>query len=911
MGRFRTIGMTMAIAVGSVGTVSFVAVATAPPSAAAACTDSWQGPTTGVTDWNASASNWSTGFPTSGGVTCVGLAGTYTVTIRSSVNLGTLQVGGGASGKQTVQIDGSTTDVGVDLASPSTVGNRGALVLTPSAGFALLSGAGGVTVPSGGTFATSGPSNIAYIRTGITNQAGGTVTVGAASTIQDSATSTSNAGAFGVASGGGLSIHGGSTFTNSGAMTLTGTMQVATATFTQSGGSISGNPVDMVGNGTLVDSVGTGSFDVTGSTSLSGVIPVGQTVTVDGSVTDVLLNLTADTTVSGVLNLNPSIGFAWLNGPGAVSVASGGVLASGGSGNVAYLRTNINNRVGGTVALSAANTHQDQGTTTTNNGTFTVASGGAIVASGGGGITNAGTMTLTGTMTIGNATFTQTSGSISGNPVVLTGNSVLTDSAGTGAFDVTGTTTLNGAIPVGQSVTVDGSVTNVTLSLPADTTVSGVLNLNPSIGFAWLNGPGAVNVASGGVLASGGSGNVAYLRTNINNQAGGTVAIAAPDARMDQGTTMTNSGTFQVADGGHLSLSGGSTLTNTGILGTTVNATGPTTSGITGGAIAAGGTLKVVTVGSPTIGTVFSPIGGTTLTGSFSNLEYGAHGYATSVNGTSVSITATALPFSVVAKTFSATSHQPGSYSVATVTTISGKPTYQATINWGDSTSSSGSVVAGKVKGTHSYAAPGPYVVTVTVHASNGTTLSTSKSTTVKVDPIPTVTSVMPTPVVQGTNNKTLTVLGTGFTDNSVATFSATGFTVVSSTYVSPTHLAVKVNIAKTAILGAGNITITTPGGPGTCTACLTVDAAPKITKILPVPVHGATTGLTVTGSGFQAGLVVSSTVTGATFGAVTGQTATTFSIQITIPVTTAPGAYTITVVNPDGGKVVKALTVT
>jgi hypothetical protein len=737
MGRFRTIGMTMAIAVGSVGTVSFVAVATAPPSAAAACTDSWQGPTTGVTDWNASASNWSTGFPTSGGVTCVGLAGTYTVTIRSSVNLGTLQVGGGASGKQTVQIDGSTTNVGVDLASPSTVGNRGALVLAPSAGFALLSGAGGVTVPSGGTFATSGPSSIAYIRTGITNQAGGTVTVGAASTIQDSATSTSNAGAFGVASGGGLSIHGGSTFTNSGAMTLTGTMQVATATFTQSGGSISGNPVDMVGNGTLVDSVGTGSFDVTGSTSLSGVIPVGQTVTVDGSVTDVLLNLTADTTVSGVLNLNPSIGFAWLNGPGAVNVASGGVLASGGSGNIAFLRTNINNRVGG------------------------------------------------------------------------------------------------------------------------------------------------------------------------------TVAIAAPDARMDQGTTMTNSGTFQVADGGHLSLSGGSTLTNTGILGTTVNATGPTTSGITGGAIAAGGTLKVVTVGSPTIGTVFSPIGGTTLTGSFSNLEYGAHGYATSVNGTSVSITATALPFSVVAKTFSATSQQPGSYSVATVTTISGKPTYQATINWGDSTSSSGSVVAGKVKGTHSYAAPGPYVVTVTVHASNGTTLSTSKSTTVKVDPIPTVTSVMPTPVVQGTNNKTLTVLGTGFTDNSVATFSATGFTVVSSTYVSPTHLAVKVNIAKTAILGAGNITITTPGGPGTCTACLTVDAAPKITKILPVPVHGATTGLTVTGSGFQAGLVVSSTVTGATFGAVTGQTATTFSIQITIPVTTAPGAYTITVVNPDGGKVVKALTVT
>jgi hypothetical protein len=418
-------------------------------------------------------------------------------------------------------------------------------------------------------------------------------------------------------------------------------------------------------------------------------------------------------------------------------------------------------------------------------------------------------------------------------------------------------------------------------------------------------------VASGGVLTTGGSANIVYLRSNITNQAGGTVTISAPDTRQDLGTTTTNNGSLRVTDGGHLALSGGSTLVNTGVLGTTVNATGTTTSGVTGGAITAGGTFTVVTVGSPTIGTVFLPISGTTLTGAFTNLEFGAHGYSTSVNGTSVSITATGLPFSVVSKAFSATSHQPLNYLVATVTTVSGVPTYQATINWGDSTTSSGTVVAGKVKGTHSYSAPGPYVVTVTVHSSNGTTLSTSKSTTVKVDPVPTVTSVTPTPVVEGTNNKTLTVLGTGFTDNSVATFSATGFTVGATTYVSPTHLLVKVTIAKTATVGAGNVTITTPGGPGTCTGCLTVDAPPKVTKILPVPVHGATTGLTMTGSGFQAGLVVTSTVTGATFGAVTGQTANTFSIQITIPVTTAPGAYTITVVNPDGGKVVKALTVT
>ena len=912
MGRIRNIGMAMAIAGGSVGTVTVVTVATATPSAAAACTDSWQGPTTGVTDWNASALNWSTGFPTSTDVTCVGLAGTYTVAIRSGVNLGTLQVGGGASGKQTVQIDGSVTNVVVSLASPSTVSNRGALVAAPSVGYALLNGAGGVTVASGGTLGTSGLTSTAYLRTGITNQAGGTVTIGAASTSLDGGTSTSTVGAFAVTGSGGLSISAGGTFTNTGSMVLSGTMDVGVATFMQSGGSISGNPVIMVGGGTLVDSVGTGAFDVIGSTNLSGVIPVGQTVTVDGSINNVVFTLTSAVTDRGTLNLNPSTGYALLQGSD-LNVASGGVLATAGSGNTAYLRSNINNLAGGTVALSAANALQDQGTTTTNNGTFTVASGGGITVYGGtgGGISNAGTMTLAGTMSIGNATFTQTSGSISGNPVVLTGSSVLTDTAGTGAFDVSGSTTLNGVIPAGQTVTVDGSVNNVILSLPADTTVSGVLHLNPSTGYVWLNGPGAVTVASGGVLAVGGTFNIAYLRSNIANQVGGTVTIGAPDARMDSGTTTTNNGTLQVTDGGHLALSGGSTLVNTGVLGTTVNATGPTTSGISGGIITAGGTFQVVTVGSPVVGTVFSPISGATLSGSFSNLEFGAHGYTTVANGTSVSITATALPFSLASKSVSATAHQPVKYSVAKVTTLSGSPTYAAIINWGDSTSSSGTVAAGSVSGIHSYGAPGPYVITVTVHASNGTTLSTSKLTTVLADPVPTVALVTPNPVIDGTNNKVLTVTGTGFTDNAVASFSAVGITVVSTTYVSPTKLSVKVNVAKATPVGAGNVTITTPGGPGTCIGCLTVDAAPKITKILPVPAHGATTNLAVTGSGFQAGLVVSSTVTGATFGSVTGQTATGFSIQITIPVTTAPGAYTITVINPDGGKVVKALTVT
>ena len=116
--------------------------------------------------------------------------------------------------------------------------------------------------------------------------------------------------------------------------------------------------------------------------------------------------------------------------------------------------------------------------------------------------------------------------------------------------------------------------------------------------------------------------------------------------------------------------------------------------------------------------------------------------------------------------------------------------------------------------------------------------------------------------------------------------------------------------ISATATQGAGNVTVTTDGGAGTCTGCLTIDARPTITTVSPVPAAGATTPLTVVGTGFQSGLVVTSTVPGATFGAVSGQSATTFQVSITVPVGTTPGSYVLTVTNPDGGKVNKTITV-
>ncbi|HEY5109556.1 MAG TPA: Calx-beta domain-containing protein, partial [Acidimicrobiales bacterium] len=180
----------------------------------------------------------------------------------------------------------------------------------------------------------------------------------------------------------------------------------------------------------------------------------------------------------------------------------------------------------------------------------------------------------------------------------------------------------------------------------------------------------------------------------------------------------------------------------------------------------------------------------------------------------------------------------------------------------------------------------------------------------VAVPPVPTVTSVAPNSIGAAATGIILTVTGTGFNATEVPSFSVAGFKVVTKTYVSPTTITLKVNTAATTPVGAASVTITTSGGAGTCVGCLTVDAAPKLTTVTPVPAHGASTVLTVTGTGLQAGLVASSTVPGATFGAVTGQTATTFQVQITIPPATLAGTYSFVVTNPDGGKATKTISV-
>ena len=400
----RRIFVACALAVGSLATAGLTASVATTPSGAGTCTISWASASSG--SWE-TATNWSPQrVPTSSDVVCIGGTTSYTVDMTASASISSLQLGG-TSGTQTLNVDGTSTSVSLSFgaSTTSTVASTGVLAMTSStSGYSELSGPTTSVLTNSGSLTTSSASGAdpCYIETPLTNQSGGTVTIGAPDTRQDDSTTTTNSGTFTVASTGHYAVSGGGFTDASGAaLTLTGTMIQNGGTFTQSGGIESGNPVQ-IESVTLADSTGTGSFDVVGSSTLNGTIPSGQTVTVDGSTTSVTVAFPSGVTDDGILAMDSSThGYANINGAGGLTVASGGSLttSSASGADPCYIETPLTNQSGGTVTIGAPDTRQDDSTTTTNSGTFTVASTGHYAVSGGGFTDASGAaLTLTGTM---------------------------------------------------------------------------------------------------------------------------------------------------------------------------------------------------------------------------------------------------------------------------------------------------------------------------------------------------------------------------------------------------------------------------------------------------------------------------------------------------------------------------------
>jgi hypothetical protein len=206
------------------------------------------------------------------------------------------------------------------------------------------------------------------------------------------------------------------TFVNNGPVTnngsITGVNQGGQMTWTQSGGTESGNPVVMQDGAWLIDSVGTGSFLFNyESGALSGTIPAGQTVTVQGEVyntggesyNSTGLALNANSSTAPVTNNGTLV----LDAPGSGSTSGGNTYLTNGTldnngtfvsqvedsnwGNI--LQANIVNGTSGNVDVNSG-TLTSNGGLTTNNGVATVAPGAVWVLNEGGTLTNAATGTI-------------------------------------------------------------------------------------------------------------------------------------------------------------------------------------------------------------------------------------------------------------------------------------------------------------------------------------------------------------------------------------------------------------------------------------------------------------------------------------------------------------------------------------
>jgi hypothetical protein len=341
--------------------------------------DSWNG---GNGEWS-NAGDWSTGsVPTGGDSACISAAGTYTVTLEGDISVGSLTVGGGSSGIQTLAIDSNNgTESVLELETSSKIQSNGAIDVdsgaTSSTFASSLDAASGATLVNAGTLDTNGFAD--QFGGDITNDAGGSVTL---------ASTTTTVGSFAFANSGSFTVSDGSEFEGSGlAFTQSGgtfdnagAVQFSGAPFNESGGAETGNPILIDGGEAFNDSAGTGSFQLEGLNTIDGTIPAGQTVTLVSSPSvetemEVSSALTNDGTLvmtsTGASSSNNSVADGVLTNNGAIDV-------SGTNSVDAFSAVVIDNESSGVLDVTSPGSQFSNGTLN-NEGTVEVGSGGGVV----------------------------------------------------------------------------------------------------------------------------------------------------------------------------------------------------------------------------------------------------------------------------------------------------------------------------------------------------------------------------------------------------------------------------------------------------------------------------------------------------------------------------------------------------
>jgi hypothetical protein len=410
----------------AVALLLFVVPADAVPTAS--CTDSWKSATSGV--WGLAA-NWTNGIPTNTDSVCITLPGSYTVTLspwsfgtadpnNNGSNIVSLTLGAaGGGGTQTLDIhgQGSTSNSNEQLSTtflsitgPSTIAAHGALLLdstdggstlpgNPQGGYAALTGGGSVTsfgrIETEVQSTTNKTSNLTQIAPTLTIEKSGSLRDVSGALDADGIT---NDGSVTLGSKASLILTGlqgfgsGASFSNDGKLVNDGSIvedqNGGGMTWSQLGGSISGNAVRLEGNTKLVDRAGPAKFlvDLVGAT-LTGTVPRGQTITVVGAAYNSSGNEYYGTTLGLDGTSVTNDGTIVLDAIGAKNTSGGpatindGTLRNNGTLTTkdqdpswtAQLQAPLTNGHTGTITILGGSLVDTAGGTTTNDGTIRIA----------------------------------------------------------------------------------------------------------------------------------------------------------------------------------------------------------------------------------------------------------------------------------------------------------------------------------------------------------------------------------------------------------------------------------------------------------------------------------------------------------------------------------------------------------
>jgi hypothetical protein len=148
-----------------------------------------------------------------------------------------------------------------------------------------------------------------------------------------------------------------------------------------------------------------------------------------------------------------------------------------------------------------------------------------------------------------------------------------------------------------------------------------------------------------------------------------------------------------------------------------------------------------------------------------------------------------------------------------------------------------------------------------------------------------------------------VTITGSGFVAGATVGVSGAGVTVSNVSLVFPTQLTATLTVGSGAAVGAHDVTVTNASGAaGTFTGGFTVLAAVTAGSMTPNQgPPGAAGPVTITGSGFAAGAIVSIGGAGVIASSVTAVSPTQLTATLTVSSSAPPGARNVTVTNAGG----------